>query len=214
MFVVVMCLSVAWNCSNGEISKLVWFHPPPRCNARKIFCDVIGCVFSCGNNDGGRLGHGGVTACSTVKRIPSLGKDWHRCVVDVACGSNYSAAVTDKGQWRRCVRSINVTCITRSAPPFVDITEDFSSAFFEIYSQRSTTLSFSGELYTWGCGNYGRLGHNNSEDQLTPTLVNALKDEHVVGVSCGTGDAHTMAVTNDGKVCLFSYKRWVDYFWT
>ena len=57
-----------------------------------------------------------------------------------------------------------------------------------------------GELYTWGCGNYGRLGHGNSSDQLVPTLVVALQEHCITYVSCGTLDAHTVAVTDEGEV--------------
>lgn len=35
----------------------------------------------------------------------------------------------------------------------------------------SAAISAAGELYTWGKGRYGRLGHGDSEDQLRPKLV-------------------------------------------
>ena len=35
----------------------------------------------------------------------------------------------------------------------------------------SACITSSGELYTWGKGRYGRLGHGDSEDQLKPKLV-------------------------------------------
>lgn len=38
----------------------------------------------------------------------------------------------------------------------------------------SAAITASGELYTWGKGRYGRLGHRDSEDQLKPKLVEAL----------------------------------------
>nr|CAB3252598.1 E3 ubiquitin-protein ligase HERC2-like [Phallusia mammillata] len=111
-----------------------------------------GKVFSCGINDGGRLGHGDNSACLAPKMISMFGGNQCKAV-DIACGSNYSAAITEKG-----------------------------------------------ELYTWGCGNFGRLGHNNSDDQFVPKLVVGLQNHRVVFVSCGTADAHTLALTNDGKV--------------
>ena len=42
-----------------------------------------------------------------------------------------------------------------------------------------------GELYTWGKGRYGRLGHGDSEDQLKPKLVEALHGFRVIDVACG-----------------------------
>jgi E3 ubiquitin-protein ligase HERC2 len=38
----------------------------------------------------------------------------------------------------------------------------------------SAAITASGELYTWGKGRYGRLGHGDSDDQLKPKLVEAL----------------------------------------
>lgn len=35
----------------------------------------------------------------------------------------------------------------------------------------SACVTSAGDLYTWGKGRYGRLGHSDSEDQLKPKLV-------------------------------------------
>ena len=43
----------------------------------------------------------------------------------------------------------------------------------------------TGELYTWGKGRYGRLGHGDSEDQLRPKLVESLLGYRVIDVACG-----------------------------
>ncbi|XP_043204412.1 E3 ubiquitin-protein ligase HERC2-like [Amphibalanus amphitrite] len=67
-------------------------------------------------------------------------------------------------------------------------------------STYSAALTSCGELYTWGRGNYGRLGHGNFEDCHLPTLVQALKGQRVVDVCCGSGDAQTVAVTDAGLV--------------
>ena len=64
------------------------------------------------------------------------------------------------------------------------------------YSAAVTSL---GELYTWGRGSYGRLGHGGSDDQMIPTPVLALKGQRVIDVACGSGDAQTLAVTQSGN---------------
>lgn len=109
-----------------------------------------GQVYSWGNGDGGRLGHGD----SSSREEPTLIQELQgKTVASIACGSTYSAAITTQG-----------------------------------------------ELYTWGRGNYGRLGHGSSDDHSTPTLVSALKGERVLDVACGSGDAQTLAVTDSGSV--------------
>ena len=40
----------------------------------------------------------------------------------------------------------------------------------------------------------------NVEDKTIPTLVKALKDHKIVGVGCGSGDAHTIALEDDGTI--------------
>ncbi|XP_064294379.1 E3 ubiquitin-protein ligase HERC2 isoform X5 [Phalacrocorax carbo] len=70
----------------------------------------------------------------------------------------------------------------------------------ECGSTYSAAITAEGELYTWGRGNYGRLGHGSSEDQTIPVLVTGLKGLKVIDVSCGSGDAQTLAVTENGQV--------------
>lgn len=62
----------------------------------------------------------------------------------------------------------------------------------------SAAISANGSLYTWGRGNYGRLGHGTFDDCLVPTMVAGLSGQHIVKVACGSGDAHTLCVTSQG----------------
>jgi E3 ubiquitin-protein ligase HERC2 len=107
-------------------------------------------VYSWGEGDDGKLGHGGRMACENPKLVEALhGYE----IVDVACGGAHSAAITSNGQ-----------------------------------------------LYTWGKGRYGRLGHGDSEDQLKPKLVEELVGYKVIDVACGSGDAQTLCITDDDNV--------------
>jgi E3 ubiquitin-protein ligase HERC2 len=67
----------------------------------------------------------------------------------------------------------------------------------------SACITANGELYTWGKGRYGRLGHGDSEDQSKPKLVEALKGYRVIDVACGSGDAQTLCITDDDNVKYF-----------
>ncbi|XP_023810269.2 E3 ubiquitin-protein ligase HERC2 isoform X5 [Oryzias latipes] len=136
--------------SSRKIVKLA-AHPDGQ---HFLALSTSGEVYSWGCGDGGRLGHGDATYLEEPALITTFsGKQTGKQVVQIACGSTYSAAVTADG-----------------------------------------------ELYTWGRGNYGRLGHGSSEDVTTPMLVTALKGQKVVDVACGSGDAQTLAVTENGQV--------------
>lgn len=107
-------------------------------------------VYSWGEGDDGKLGHGTKSSSDRPRVIEALrGKE----VTDIACGGAHSACVT-----------------------------------------------VNGELYTWGKGRYGRLGHGDSEDQCKPKLVAALTEYHVIDVACGSGDAQTLCITDNDIV--------------
>ncbi|XP_053334016.1 probable E3 ubiquitin-protein ligase HERC1 isoform X3 [Clarias gariepinus] len=130
---------------------------PPRCmrkvssskgsDGHTLAVTLEGEVFSWGDGDYGKLGHGNSATQKYPKIIqgPLLGK----VVVCVSAGYRHSAAVTNDG-----------------------------------------------ELYTWGEGDFGRLGHSDSHSRNVPTLV---KDISGVG-QAACGSSHTVAVAQDGRV--------------
>ena len=62
----------------------------------------------------------------------------------------------------------------------------------------SCAVTAAGELYTWGSGVRGRLGHGDTAGQLAPKRVEALQDERVVAIS--PASCHTVVVTFTGSV--------------
>ncbi|XP_031258374.1 ultraviolet-B receptor UVR8-like isoform X2 [Pistacia vera] len=54
------------------------------------------------------------------------------------------------------------------------------------------------EVYSWGWGDFGRLGHGNSSDLFTPQPIKALHGLRIKQIACG--DSHCLAVTMEGEV--------------
>lgn len=48
----------------------------------------------------------------------------------------------------------------------------------------SACVTAAGDLYTWGKGRYGRLGHSDSEDQLKPKLVRRRLEKVLRALGC------------------------------
>jgi len=63
-------------------------------------------------------------------------------------------------------------------------------------SSHTACLTEMGRVYTWGAGISGALGHGQTADQITPRLVEELRDMTVSHIACGW--YHTIAVVSVG----------------
>ncbi|CBZ27895.1 conserved hypothetical protein [Leishmania mexicana MHOM/GT/2001/U1103] len=62
-------------------------------------------------------------------------------------------------------------------------------------------ISQKGEVYTWGVGRNGRLGHGTDYSEVKPRLVEGLRSSFVVDASCS--NAHSAVLTSTGAVYVF-----------
>jgi RCC1 and BTB domain-containing protein len=65
----------------------------------------------------------------------------------------------------------------------------------------SCVVTEDGQLYSFGGGEHGQLGHNDRVNKLRPTLVSALESVFVSHVACGW--SHSVALTAKGRVYTF-----------
>ncbi|XP_049931728.1 PH, RCC1 and FYVE domains-containing protein 1-like isoform X1 [Nymphaea colorata] len=80
-----------------------------------------------------------------------------------------------------------------------------------------TALTSRTEVYTWGKGANGQLGHGDTRDRNAPCLVEALKDKQVKSVVCGSNFTaaiclHKQVSSIDQSMCSgchlpFNFKR-------
>ncbi|XP_002533468.2 PH, RCC1 and FYVE domains-containing protein 1 isoform X1 [Ricinus communis] len=145
-------------------------------------------LFTWGDGDKNRLGHGSKDTYLLPTCVSSLiDYNFHQ----IACGQTLTVALTTSGH----VFTMGGTAHGQLGNPASDgkmptlVQDSLVGEFVEEVScgaHHVAVLTSRSELYTWGKGANGRLGHGDTEDRRTPTLVEALKDRHVKNISCGS----------------------------
>lgn len=147
-----------------------------------------GKLFTWGDGDKGRLGHGDREARLVPALVSSLSEP---SFCQVACGLDITIALTTTGR----VYVMGSTAYGQLGNPKADgklptcIGGNICDSFVEEIScgsYHAAVLTSRTEVYTWGKGANGRLGHGDNDDRSTPTLVEALKDKQVKSVVCGS----------------------------
>ncbi|KAJ0786297.1 putative chromatin regulator PHD family [Helianthus annuus] len=147
-----------------------------------------GKLFTWGDGDKNRLGHGDKEPRLQPTCVPTLiDYNFHK----VACGHSLTVALTTSGE----VYTMGSTVYGQLGNPECDgklpcLVEGklVNSPVDEIScgAYHVAVLTSKNEVYTWGKGANGRLGHGDIEDRKIPTIVESLKDRHVKCISCGS----------------------------
>lgn len=164
-------------------------------------------VFSWGRGEDGQLGLGDTSDQHEPTFLDALRGV---AVRQLACGSGHTCILTQDGEvfswgrgddgrlghgdngWKYVPRLINAL----SGKVVTQIT---------CGSYHTAAVTNNGELFTWGGGMYGKLGHGSESGCSTPRKVEGLSDVHVGSVACGS--RHTVAVTSNGAIYSWGDKE-------
>ncbi|XP_019181072.1 PREDICTED: E3 ubiquitin-protein ligase HERC2-like [Ipomoea nil] len=145
-------------------------------------------LFTWGDGDKNRLGHGNKDTFLLPTVVSAL-IDYN--IHQIACGHNITVALTTSGH----VFTMGSNTYGQLGNPKADgklpclvqdqlvgeFAEDIASGDFHV-----AVLTSRSEVFTWGRGANGRLGHGDAEDRKIPTFVEGLKDRHVKNIACGS----------------------------
>ncbi|KAK1339372.1 hypothetical protein QTO34_020055 [Cnephaeus nilssonii] len=150
----------------------------------------------------GQLGHGDKASYRQPKHVEKLqGKAIHQ----VSCGDDFTVCVTDEGQLY-AFGSDYYGCMGVDKVAGPEVLEPIQLTFFlnnpveqvSCGDNHVVVLTRNKEVYSWGCGEYGRLGLDSEEDYYTPQKVDVPKALIIVAVQCGCDG--TFLLTQSGKV--------------
>eukprot|EP01025_Chloroclados_australasicus_P016188 TRINITY_DN18019_c0_g1_i2.p1 TRINITY_DN18019_c0_g1~~TRINITY_DN18019_c0_g1_i2.p1 ORF type:complete len:499 (-),score=79.40 TRINITY_DN18019_c0_g1_i2:435-1931(-) len=91
----------------------------------------------------------------------------------------------------------------QTVPESVVGLEEIQVADIDCGGWHSLALSTEGEVFTWGRGEYGRLGlgDRKGSSKLRPQKVMGLEKHRVVQARCG--GSHTVCLTEEGRLFIF-----------
>jgi len=170
-----------------------------------------GAICTWGYGGCGRLGHGDLGSRRTPTR---LGKEWFAGspVLMVSCGRNHTVALTAAG----CAWTCGANCsgqlghgdtadrlsFTMVSPDRFEFTRVVMVACGDYHNAGVTA---EGKVWTWGAVWGGRLGHNDEQHRLVPTLLapECFDDSKIVMVAAGR--SYTVAVAEDGAPWVWGW---------
>lgn len=176
-------------------------------------------LFTWGDGAEGQLGHGDEEPRLVPERV-AVSEDTNFC--KVACGHSITIALTDLGQvYSMGSPKYGLLGIPGSIGKIpIRIEGNIRNSHIEEIacgSYHIAVLSSKAEVYTWGKGANGQLGHGDNEYRNSPTIVEALRNKQVKTVVCGSNFTAAICLHNsvpnaDRYICsgcrnTFNFRR-------
>lgn len=126
-------------------------------------------------------------------------------IIQISAGEHHCCALSDESEvfiWGACPVSGVLTeeptkDIIQTPTPVCGL--EAKSVIRVICGNRcSYALTDTGNVYSWGIGRYGVLGHGNTENYEFPGMITAFNGKTIVGID--SGGNHACAWTSDGRV--------------
>ncbi|KAL1503593.1 hypothetical protein AB1Y20_012070 [Prymnesium parvum] len=164
-----------------------------------VIATVEGDVFSWGSGSFGKLGHGEPSDEGTPRQVHAFAG---RAVETVACGYAHTVVICDNHEvlawgsgWKgKLGLGDDQNRLTPTPIPSLKrkhITQLACGSFHTI------VLTEQGDVFTWGIGERGQLGHGDLENRKTPTPLLGLQGTPIGSIAAG--EAHTIACALDGS---------------
>uniref|UniRef100_A0A3B4UZE7 RCC1 domain containing 1 n=1 Tax=Seriola dumerili TaxID=41447 RepID=A0A3B4UZE7_SERDU len=188
-----------------------------------ILLCATGAVYTWGLGSHGQLGHGGLTSEEEPKAVEAL---WGMPMSCVATGGWHSVCISDGGDlyvwgWNesgqlglpsRGLRKAaqqqkpqegekqeEVFISIQAFPALLDVTPSCEISTVSCGSRHTAAVTTTGDLYTWGWGEYGQLGHHTLISSDEPQRVEYFRKQQmrVVDVVCGTWNTFAAVVKEE-----------------
>ena len=177
-------------------------------DAQSLALTADGAVWSWGEGGFGPLGHGDRQTQLLPKKVEAFAG---RRVVAVSAGAAHSLALTADsavwswgyGAWGQLGHGDEQHQLL---PKKVEAFAGQRVVAVSAGGTHSLATTADGAVWSWGRGDWGKLGHGDQQGQLLPKKIELLAGRRVIGVSAGA--RHSLALTVDGAVWSWGGGDW------
>jgi len=173
-------------------------------------------VYSWGNGSCGVLGHADGSARAGPRRIETLARVRVESIAAGLCHT--SVAVDYRGRlftWGRASLGVRPTGLGyeldpetefQPTPKRVDALSEERVVGVALGNGFTLAVTDAGAVFSFGLGPCSALGHGSSEAELLPRRIEALSETGQHFVAVAAGDAHALALTEEGHVYGWGYE--------
>lgn len=177
---------------------------------------IDGRVYTWGKNNQGQCGHGHTNDQLSVEEVKFFRDEvdedivhaaggWEHTLFCSASGRVYSAGCGYKDSRRAGIPPVlgHGDCERRIKPAVIQYFVENSDEIVQVACgwDHSMAISATGQVYTWGSGTNGKLGHGDEENCTVPTLVREVESKQVRVAKAGC--EHSVLLTADNEVWTF-----------
>eukprot|EP01084_Bolivina_argentea_P295349 508443_1 len=130
----------------------------------------------------------------------------------IATGNGYTTFINDNGQLFVCGNDCNgygflglgyIGTDTTNVKQITPI--PIQTKYMNIYCGVGHTLALdcNGQIWSWGYGHYGQLGHGDQDIIYKPTIIQYFVDNNIQITQICCGSEHNLLLSNKNKIYTF-----------
>ncbi len=192
------------NSGNGKRYLIFGIKPQIALGERHtLLLSEDGRVYSFGDGDSGRLGHGDTNAQTSPKQIEVAGEN---NITQISVGAHHSILLDKYGK----VYSFGVGGAGRlghgdtnnqTYPKQIEVAGENNITQISAGGYHTILLDKNGKVYSFGDGGSGRLGHGNTTDVTLPTQIVNAGESNITQISAG--GTHSILLDKNSSVYSF-----------
>eukprot|EP01132_Coremiostelium_polycephalum_P008032 gene8032-9880_t len=171
-------------------------------------------LYGCGNNEYGQVGildNGDDVKKSMIHQISSTGSGLPDDIIEVCCGDHHNL-ILDKNRlvysmgWGLYNQLGHGRTNNEYSPKLIQDLKDVVIIKIACGTWHSLVLTNENEVYSFGFGEHGQLGHSNNESSPYPKLIDSLFDLKIVSISCG--NRSSLFLDDQNRIFFCGYNKY------